>query len=82
MIMTRLKDKQTGYALMLKDFHELRKGKYYKIVDEIDDGRSVIDANTGKPTESLLAVPPEYFVPLTAEQVAVQIKKRALGGLK
>ena len=50
------------YALMLKPFHELREGKYYKIVDELDDGRSVIDVNTGKATESLLAVPPEYFV--------------------
>lgn len=68
------------YALMLKDFHELKKGKYYRIVDEIDDGRSVIDVNTGKPTESLLAVPPEYFMPLTAEQVAAQIKNRAVRG--
>ena len=68
------------YALMLKDFHELRKGKYYRIVDELDDGRSVIDVDTGKATESLLAVPPEYFMPLTAEQVAVQIKNKAVRG--
>ena len=68
------------YALMLKDFHELRKGKYYKIVDELDDGRSVIDANTGRPIESLLAVEPEYFMPLTAEQVAAQIKRKAVRG--
>lgn len=70
----------TNYALMLKPFHELRKGKYYKIIDELDDGRSVIDANTGKATESLLAVPPEYFMPLTAEQVAAQIKRKAVRG--
>lgn len=68
------------YALMLKDFHELRKGKYYKIVDELDDGRSVIDVNTGKATESLLAVPPECFVPMTEEQVAAQIKRKAVRG--
>ena len=80
MIMTKLKDNPTSYAMMLKDFHELKKGKYYKIVDEIDDGRSVIDVNTGKTTESLLAVPPEYFMPLTAEQVAVQIKRKAVRG--
>lgn len=68
------------YALMLKPFHELKEGKYYKIIDELDDGRSVIDANTGKATESLLAVPPECFVPMTAEQVAMQIKKKAVRG--
>ncbi len=68
------------YALMLKPFHELKEGRYYKIIDELDDGRSVIDANTGKATESLFAVPPEYFVPLTAEQVAAQIKKKAVRG--
>lgn len=68
------------YALMLKPFHELKEGKYYKIIDELDDGRSVIDADTVKATESLLAVPPEYFVPLTAEQVAAQIKRKAVRG--
>ena len=68
------------YALMLKDFHELKKGKYYKIVDEPDDGRSVIDVNTGKATESLLAVEPEYFMPLTAEQIAAEIKRKAVRG--
>ena len=67
------------YALMLKPFQELRKGKYYKIIDELDDGRSVIDVNTGRPVESLLAVPPEYFMPLTAEQVAARIKRKAVG---
>ena len=68
------------YALMLKPFHELKEGRYYKIIDELDDGRSVIDVNTGKTTESLLAVPPECFVPMTAKQVAVQIKNKAVRG--
>lgn len=68
------------YALMLKPFHELKEGRYYKIIDELDDGRSVIDVNTGRPVESLLAVEPEYFMPLTAEQVAAQIKRKAVGG--
>ena len=40
----------------------------------------MIDADTVKATESLLAVPPEYFVPLTAEQVAAQIKRKAVRG--
>lgn len=69
-----------AYALMLKPFHELKEGRYYKIIDELDDGRSVIDVNTGKATESLLAVPPECFVPMTAEQVAVQIKNKVVRG--
>lgn len=68
------------YTLMLKPFHDLKEGKYYKIIDELDDGRSVIDVNTGKATESLLAVPPECFVPMTAEQVAVQIKNKVARG--
>lgn len=71
------------YALMLKDFDGLKKNKYYPIVDTlIDDGSAVVDLNRGQGGEELRCIPPEYYIPMTAEQIAALVKKKALRGLK
>ena len=71
------------YALMLKDFDGLKKNKYYPIVDTlIDDGSAVVDLNRGQGREELRCIPPEYYIPMTAEQIAALVKKKALGELK
>ena len=67
------------YALMNRDFDGLRKNKYYPIVDTlIDDGSAVVDLNRGQGKEQLRCIPPEYYIPMTAEQIAGLLKKRAL----
>ena len=71
------------YAMMLRDFDDLEKGKYYPIVDTlIDDGSAVIDKNKGRIREELSLIPSEYYVRMTEKQVAEQIKKQVLGGKK
>ena len=71
------------YALMNRDFDGLRKNKYYPIVDTlIDDGSAVVDLNRGRGREELRCISPEFYIPLTAEQIAVLLKKRALEELK
>lgn len=71
------------YALMNRDFDGLRKNKYYPIVDTlIDDGSAVVDLNRGQGKEQLRCIPPEYYIPMTAEQIAALVKKKALGELK
>ena len=71
------------YALMNRDFDGLRKNKYYPIVDTlIDDGSAVVDLNQGRGKEQLRCIPPEYFIPMTAEQIATLLKKDALRELK
>ena len=71
------------YALMLKDFDGLRKNKYYPIVDTlIDDGSAVVDMNRGQGKEQLRCIPPEYYIPMSAEQIAILLKKNALRELK
>ena len=71
------------YALMLKDFDGLKKNKYYPIVDTlIDDGSAVVDLNQGRGREQLRCIPPEYYVPMSAEQIAILLKKKALEELK
>lgn len=72
-----------NYALMLKDFDGLKKEKYYPIVDTlIDDGSAVVDLNRGAGKEELRCIPPELYVPLTAEQIAKKIKLNALKEIK
>ena len=72
------------YALMLRDFDGLKKGKYYPIVDTlIDDGSAVVDLNRGQgKREELRCILPEFYIPMTAEQLAALVKKKALGELK
>ena len=67
------------YALMLKDFDGLKKEKYYPIVDTlIDDGSAVVDLNRGIGKEELRCIPPEFYIPLTAGQVAERIKSNTM----
>jgi hypothetical protein len=67
------------YALMLKDFDGLKKEKYYPIVDTlIDDGSAVVDLNRGIGKEELRCIPPEFYIPLTARQVAERIKSNTM----
>ena len=71
------------YALMLRDFDGLKKNKYYPIVDTlIDDGSAVVDLNRGIGKEELRCIPPEFYIPLTAGQVAERIKNNTLKGLQ
>ena len=71
------------YALMLRDFDGLKKNKYYPIVDTlIDDGSAVVDLNRGQGREELRCILPEFYIPMTAEQIATLVKKKALGELK
>lgn len=77
------KDRIMEYALMNRDFDGLRKNKYYPIVDTlIDDGSAVVDLNQGRGKEQLRCIPPEYFIPMSAEQIATLLKKDALRELK
>lgn len=71
------------YALMNRDFDGLKKNRYYPIVDTlIDDGSAVVDMNRGLGREELRCIPPEYYIPLTAEQIGALLKKNALKELK
>ncbi len=71
------------YALMLRDFDGLKKEKYYPIVDTlIDDGSAVVDLNRGVGKEELRCIPPEFYIPLTAKQVADRIRNNTLKGLQ
>lgn len=73
----------TTHALMLRDFDGLKKGESYPIVDTlIDDGSAVVDLNRGVGKEELRCIPPELYVPLTAEQIAKKIKLNALKEIK
>ena len=50
------------YALMLRDFDGLEKGKKYPIVDTlIDDGSAVVDLNCGVGEEKLRLIPLEFY---------------------
>lgn len=71
------------YAMMLRDFDGLEKDKYYPIVETLtNDGSAVVDLNRGRVRQQLRLIPPEYYVPMTAEQVAKQIKLRTLRKVK
>lgn len=67
------------YALMNRDFDGLKKEKYYPIVDTlIDDGSAVVDLKRGVGKEELRCIPPEFYIPLTAKQVAERIKSNTM----